>query len=642
MALALMGLTSVFLHAAPAEIWVAPNGNDNGAGTKEQPLASIAFAQRNARDLRRTNHASITDGIRIVLRGGTYTLSTPLFVRSEDSGTAASPTIFESAPGEKAVLSGGIAIRGWRKLGDTSEPLAGARSYERLPATARGNVWVAEAPIVGGRSLRFRELWVKGRKATRARTPNDPNMSRLAAWDRKAEAATIPATALGGLERGDHVEMVVEQQWEIAILRLRGIEGGPDQTRLTFQSPESAIEFQHPWPQPILPPKGGGAFYLVNAIEFLDSPGEWYQDFATGLVYYWPWPDEDLGRDETIAPVLEQIVAIAGTLDRPVEHVRFRNLGFAHTAWNEPSRRGHVPLQAGMPMIEAYKLAVPGTPDKKSLENQAWITRLSAAVSVTAANDVRFERCQFEHTGASALDFGAGSHESSVVGCVFTDIGGNGIQLGSFQEGGVETHVPYAPTDNREVCAKIRIANNVLRDTANADWGCVAVIAGYARELAIEHNDIADTSYTGISVGWGWTRTTNASRDNRIFANSIRHIATRVCDTAGVYTLSAQPGTVVSENVVEDVAINRYVDRPEHWFYLYTDEGTSNVVVRDNWCPEERFLKNANGPGNVWQNNGPMVSDDIKRRAGLEPAFRDLLKAEWNHGRADVRAPQVR
>ena len=68
-----------------------------------------------------------------------------------------------------------------------------------------------------------------------------------------------------------------------------------------------------------------------------------------------------------------------------------------------------------------------------------------------------------------------------------------------------------------------------------------------------------------------------------------------------------------------------YVFDPEHWFYLYTDEGSSFITVRDNWCPAERFLENANGPGCVWTNNGPMVSLEIKNAAGLEPQFRDLL-----------------
>jgi hypothetical protein len=49
------------------------------------------------------------------------------------------------------------------------------------------------------------------------------------------------------------------------------------------------------------------------------------------------------------------------------------------------------------------------------------------------------------------------------------------------------------------------------------------------------------------------------------------------------------------------------------------------MLIRDNWCPEPKFLQNANGPGNIWENNGPMVSDRIKNAAGLEPPFKDLL-----------------
>lgn len=97
-------------------------------------------------------------------------------------------------------------------------------------------------------------------------------------------------------------------------------------------------------------------------------------------------------------------------------------------------------------------------------------------------------------------------------------------------------------------------------------------------------------------------------------------------DTAGIYTLSAQPGTVVTRNAVHSVTMSPYVHDPEHWFYLYTDEGSSFMTVRDNWCPEERFLQNAIGPGNHWENNGPQVDPKIKAAAGLEPAFRDLME----------------
>ena len=119
---------------------------------------------------------------------------------------------------------------------------------------------------------------------------------------------------------------------------------------------------------------------------------------------------------------------------------------------------------------------------------------------------------------------------------------------------------------------------------------------------------------------------TNALRDNFIHANHVHHIATRLGDTAGIYILSVQPGTAISENYVHDIKMSPYVPDSDHcWYYLYLDEGSSFITVRDNWCPAEKFLKNANGPGNVWENNGPQVSDKIRAAAGLEPAFQQLL-----------------
>ena len=88
-------------------------------------------------------------------------------------------------------------------------------------------------------------------------------------------------------------------------------------------------------------------------------------------------------------------------------------------------------------------------------------------------------------------------------------------------------------------------------------------------------------------------------------------------DVAGIYTLGNQPGTVISENYVHDIYHPGYVHDPKHWFYLYTDEGSSNITVRNNFTEGEKFLQNANGPGNIWENNGPMVNDCIRQKAGL-------------------------
>jgi hypothetical protein len=333
---------------------------------------------------------------------------------------------------------------------------------------------------------------------------------------------------------------------------------------------------------------------------------------------------------EAVVPVLETLIHIEGTLDRPVKHIQIKGISFNYTTWTRPSEKGHVPLQAGMYMLDAYKLRPPGAPGNlnKGIDNQGWIGRPPAAVSVQAAQNTRFEFCNFEHLGSCGLDFIYGTRYDVVEGCVFKDIAGNGLQIGKFSDIGLETHLPYDPSDEREICAYQQIINNYITDVTNEDWGCVGICAGFVRDINIEHNEISEVSYSGISLGWGWTKTVNCMRNNRIHANYIHRYGKHMYDVAGIYTLSVQSKSYITENAVDDIYTPSYVHDPHHWFYLYTDEGSSFFTVKDNWCPAEKFLQNANGPGNEWINNGPMVNDSIRQKAGLQEEYKAKLKVK--------------
>jgi len=597
-----------------ASLWVANSGSADNPGTLQKPLDSIETALAKSFALVQNHQTPPGEPIRIILRAGVYALSSPLDLGWGSAGTTTPALIFSAADGEHPLISGGTAIKSWHL----------ADRINGLPAAANGRIWVAPAPYQDGQVLEFRELWVNGRKAVRARTPNEGALSRLVAWDKTDQAATIPAAVLDGIQNPAGLEMVVDQVWEIAILRVKSLRYQGVNALLTFQSPESQLEFNHPWPPVIVKTNYQAPFFLQNSLHFLDSPGEWFEDLGAGLVYYWPRSGENLRLAEVIAPRLETLVNIAGHPGRPASQIEFRGITFAYTTWLRPSRQGHVPLQAGMFLLDARKLSPKGTPYHPRLDNVAWIDRPPAAVSVQYAGHVNFEDCSFTHLASAGLDLGQGAQEDRVTGCIFRDIGGNGIQMGEFSETNVETHFPYLPSDGRDLCANDLLADNLVSDCGNEDWGCVGIDVGYARGITIEHNEVSDLPYTGISVGWGWTKMTNALGNNLIRANNVHHFAKRLGDTAGIYALSAQPGTVISENFIHDIRISPYVPDPEHWFYLYLDEGSSFITVRDNWCPAPRFLKNANGPGNVWENNGPEVSKKIKEAAGLEPDFRNL------------------
>ena len=599
------------------EIWISPKGSDFNDGTRQSPKATLTSALRQAREWRRTEDNRIQGGITIYMEGGTYAFHEPVFIRPEDSGTKESPTVIRSVGDEKVILSGGISINGWKK---------------------QGKVWVADVPAFNGRPLDFRQLWVNGKKAVRVRDVEDfEKMNRICSVDEKNEILYVPAVSIRrlidnkGNLKAKYAEMVLHQMWCVANLRIRSVEVQGDSAAIRFHQPESRIQFEHPWPRPMVTTNGhNSAFYLTNARELQDVPGEWYHDIDARKVYYYPREGEKMQEAEVIVPAVETLVRVEGTLDRPVCHIRFEKITFSYTTWMRPSEKGHVPLQAGMYLTDGYRI------DPKMqrnylnhpLDNQGWLGRPAAAVRVVAARQIDFERCRFEHLGSTGLDYEEAVQGGVVRGCLFRDIAGNGLLVGSFSPAAHETHLPYDPADRREVCTQQQINNCYFTEIGNEDWGCLAIAAGYVGDVNIEHNEISEVPYSGISLGWGWTQTVNCMRNNRVHANLIHHYAKHMYDVAGIYTLGSQPKSYVTENCVHSIYKPGYVHDPNHWFYLYTDEGSSFITVRDNWTEGEKYLQNANGPGNVWENNGPKVDNDVRERAGLEAGYKDLLNIQ--------------
>ena len=609
------------------EIWVSPKGNDFNDGTRQSPKATLTAALRQAREWRRTGDDRMQGGITVYMEGGTYALYEPVFIRPEDSGTKESPTVIRSAinektvirsaADEKVVLSGGVRIKNWKK---------------------QGKLWVADVPTFNGRPLDFRQLWVNGEKAVRARDVEDfEKMNRICSVDENNEVLYVPAVAVRrlidnkGKMKAEYAEMVLHQMWCVANLRIRSIEVQGDSAAVRFHQPESRIQFEHPWPRPMVTTDGhNSAFYLTNARELLDVPGEWYHDMNARRVYYYPREGEKMQEAEVMVPAIETLVQVEGTLDRPVCHIRFEKITFSYTTWMRPSEKGHVPLQAGMYLTDGYRIDPKMQRDylNHPLDNQGWLGRPAAAVRIAAAKQIDFERCRFEHLGSTGLDYEEAVQGGVVRGCLFRDIAGNGLLVGSFSPAAHETHLPYDPADRREVCTQQHINNCYFTEIGNEDWGCLAIAAGYVGDVNIEHNEISEVPYSGISLGWGWTQTVNCMRNNRVHANLIHHYAKHMYDVAGIYTLGSQPKSYVTENCVHSIYKPGYVHDPNHWFYLYTDEGSSFITVRDNWTEGEKYLQNANGPGNVWENNGPKVDNDVRERAGLEAGYKDLLNIQ--------------
>ncbi|MCR4854375.1 MAG: right-handed parallel beta-helix repeat-containing protein [Prevotella sp.] len=589
------------LHAG--DIFVSTRGDDRADGTRQHPLKTLHQALRQARELRRLDNPLTAGGIRILMEGGTYWLDRPVMVRPEDSGTAASPTVIMPLEGSGEVrLSGGIRLEGWTQGTDD----------ERIPADVRPRVWTIDAPIIGGQRLQVRQMEL-GRlcRATQfnfsspSADGSNLRMERIISFDRLHRTITIPTPAFlrDGADVPPNLEMLVHQRWATAILRVKVMSVMGDSTVVSFHEPESTLEFEHPWPQPVIGgERGNSSFTLMNAPELMDTAGEWYQDATSGKIYLLAEANANLVKEPPVAPVLTRLLTVCGSAERRVHDVRFENIHFCHSAWTRPSHQGHVTLQGGFAIIDAYKLAVPGLPGKAELENQAWIERPEAAVSVRYAYNMKFVGCRFSQLAATGLDLEHCVRGSSVERCRFNNIGGTALLIGTFPDQGFETHVPFKPLHADEFCDHIAVSGNSVRHCTVEDWGCVGIGAGYVSNLSIVQNEVSDVNYSGICVGWGWTRHRSGMKNNHIDGNHVHDYARQLYDAGGVYTLSYQPGSTIRNNRIGRPANAPYATN-ERAFCIYFDEATDGFTVENNEMDPQSIGWNKPGPHMKLRNN---------------------------------------
>jgi len=471
---------------------------------------SLHDALRQAREWRRTNDPRCEGGITITIESGRYYMAEPLFIRPEDSGTEVSPLVIRGEVG--TVICGD-------------------------PRQQHTQVWPKEGME---QILDFDVVH---------RTISLPLIPSEGSGDSKVPAPLLLEGDGGRLplgSSGEALEMVVHQRWAIAILRVKDMQMRGDSAIVTFMEPESRIEFEHPWPQPVInlsPSKGkGNSSFLLRTTEQRDG--------------------------------IEQLVIVDGA-----DYVTFEGLTFENTCWNRPLHKGHVTLQGGFPLVDAYKLKEhEGLPWDEGLENQAWIERPVSAVTVRNARHVDFLRCCFQHLGATALDYES-INSGTVDRCTFEDIGGTAILAGSFAESPREVHRPY--TDLAGQCRNLTISRNAITRASQEDWGTVGIGCGYVRDCRIVGNIVSHVNYSGICVGWGWTPHDTGMTNNRIEQNQIFDYARQLYDAGGIYTLSNQPGSRITDNDISAPAVAPYATN-DRAFRIYLDARTDGFSIRGN------------------------------------------------------------
>jgi hypothetical protein len=594
--------------SAAAQIYVSPTGNDSNTGNQDQPLRTL----EKARDLVRTRNQGMAADLFVYLAPGTYRLAQPLVFDAHDSGTNGHSIVYgASVPGTYPTISGAVQVTGW-KLIDKAR-----------------NLWSAPAPAA---LQNTRQLYIAGRRAHRTRGRLPVALTRTAT----GYAAATPVMA--SWHNPSDIEFVYTGGNSIWSERSLGLGSWTEPRCPAAAIDGNEIRMAQPcWDNStrriMLPngertanlvgPASVGAqpSYVENAYELLGTPGEFYFDRPARTIYYVPRPGEDLNKADVEAPVLETLVAGAGTAASPVKNLVFTGLRFAYATWLRPSTpEGFSEIQANYTLNGPDAWATQGLcrlVPNGTCPYGTW-TKEPGNVSLPYAQAIQFHDDEFLHLGAAGLDLGDGAQNDVVEGCVFTDISGNGLELG-----GVD--LPLG--SGNEVTRDNQIRDNHVYNIGAEYRGAIGIIVGYARDTAIEHNQLDHVPYAAISIGWGgWPDKirqpgqANYSQNNIVASNRIFDYMLVLADGGGIYTQgitgpNLEQGEQVRGNIVYDQFGSGHA--------IYTDNGSANITVADNviwrtnfdnWGSRHRnYYADAKGSaydpllieGNWWQQGTP-------------------------------------
>ncbi|MCY2951421.1 MAG: right-handed parallel beta-helix repeat-containing protein [Planctomycetota bacterium] len=505
--------------------YVAPNGNDTWSGKLPQPNGNAtdgptASLQR-ARDLvRAARQGGLTSPVNVVVAGGDYYVDHSLQLTAEDSGKPESPVTYRAQAGQPVRLIGGRRIAGFKAITDPA-------ILARLAPAARRQVLQADLKSQGiadfgqltsrgfGRPIRpaALELFFRDQPMTLARWPNDAFV-KIASIPQDQTEGDGHGGKLGKLPAGFHYDGDRPSTWRsLNDIHVHGywawdwansyerIASIDLQTRLIKTAP----------PHGLYGFRAGQRIYFLNILEELDSPGEWYLDRDTGLLYFWPPAPIEQAR-VLVSLVHEPMISLKG-----VSYVTIRGLTI------ECSRGTGIEISNGANNTVADCTL-------RNLGNYAVIVRGGSAHTVSS--------CEISHTGDGGIDLSGGDRKA-ITPAGHLAFNNHIHHVGRWSK----CYVPAIHING----VGIRAANNLIHDHPH----CAILFGG--NEHVIELNEIHHVCLETGDVGAIYAGRDYSYRGNVIKHNYIHDTGGVGMGSMGVYMDDCVSGTLIEGNVFHKV-----------------------------------------------------------------------------------------
>ena len=525
--------------------YVSPEGCDDAAGTSDDPLASMEGARRAVRS------AATTQEVRVIFHGGMYPLHETVVFRPEDGRNGGGYVSYEAAEGEKAIFSGGVTIRNWRKLQTTL--LTDSSQVLR-------NLWVADVPSTCGR---FTLLFDGDRELPRSRGKGFYPLGEVAPgsmwYARDPYSVPCPPEVWHSVVQPKGVEILIIPfaPWAMNILSVEELDRETGIARLAAPCTYASA-------RPHFGQFTEGSAWLENDLGLITQPGHWALSPEEKKVYLWPFGNEP--GENIVAPALVEFIAVEGNVDlddredEPVKGLHFEGLTFTHgDRYTVPVGRTGLGVQHDWEQFD----------------------QPTAAIRFRGAEECQVRNCAFGSIGGTAVRLDLYCQRNSILGNHIRDIGGTGIFLCGYGPG------------TKNVNRENRVEDNHISRVGRHYWDSPGIFLWQSASNSVAHNCISHTPYAGIVVSgrivwdptgkqecsrtirWheiaqalgmdsnevrslpepAWTEREQFlhARQNRIEKNDISHVVETITDGNAIYVSGAGWGNLIKENFIHDV-----------------------------------------------------------------------------------------
>ena len=435
--------------ALAMDFYVSPAGIDGNPGTPDKPLQTLSAAQKAAR-----NAASKGLPVTVHLDGGTYYLSSTLVFTQADSGTPSAPILWEAMAGKNPVISGGVKL-----------------SLQWQPH--KGGIFQTKV----SEDLKTEEIFVNGERQILARYPNfDSTAKYFDGFAKDAisnERAATWSDPSGGFFHAMHPALWGDFTWVI-----------------TGKDAAGKITMEGGWQN-----NRGGAMhneirFVENIFEELDSPGEWFLNQKTHILYFYPPQGMELKTATVEATRLRSLVEFQGDETHPVRFVSLKGITFR---------------QAARTVMDT----------KEPLLRTDWAIYRGGAIFFNGAEDCSVDDCLLDQLGGNAVFVNNYNRRIAVRGCEIVKAGASGVSFVGDQKAVRSPLFNYGKSQKLESIdltpgpltnnypADCLVEDCLIHLTGRVEKQSAGIEIDIAQGITVRHCSIYDMPRAGINIGDG-------------------------------------------------------------------------------------------------------------------------------------------